>query len=634
MVKNQAGRWGIDLNYKDAFGKQHETPSETIEAIFAAMDVRSNEPGPATEDSVIVARVGEQRKLPANATIVLETGETVSAVSRLPPELPAGYHQLQFDGSDKPIRLIVTPGQCWLPHDLRTWGWAVQLYSARSRDSWGMGDLADLDRLAKWSASELGAGMMLVNPLSAGTPIQPPQASPYFPTSRRFLDPLWIHVRWVPGATDGKARRLDELAQAARELNSDRLIQRDKIFELKMQALDLLWRAFPGDEAFDRFCKESGSDLNTFAIFCALAEKHQSGWHSWPAAYRHPGNAAVAEFAKANRDRVRFYQWLQWLLDVQLERASRRLAVVRDLPIGVDPDGADAWAWQDVLAKGVAVGSPPDEFNTQGQNWGLPPFVPHKLRAAGYEPFIQTIRSAFRHGGGIRIDHVMGLFRLFWIPDGAPSKDGTYVRYNADELLGIVALESQRATAYVVGEDLGTVEDGTRAKLAEHCILSYRLLWFEKDAPEQYPHEALAAVTTHDLPTITGLWTGADLAKQRELNLKPNEKSTEEIRDRLISMANLKPDAAPSDVVAGAYGLLSKAPCRILTACLDDAALVQERPNIPATMSDQNPNWSLALPQPIEDLMNMELPRHIAAALRRSARRRTSHNHPNELSTT
>jgi 4-alpha-glucanotransferase len=615
--ERRTNNWGIDLNYEDAFGKWHETPPETIGAILAARGAKERELAPLPDNSVIVAHVGEQRKLPANATIVLETGETVSAMSRLSADLPAGYHQLQFEGSDRPIRLIVTPSQCWLPKDLRTWGWALQLYSARARDSWGIGDFADLERLAEWSSSSLGAGVLLVNPLSAATPVLPQQASPYFPSSRRFLNPLWIHVHWVPGATAGRIPQLEGLARAGRELNSERFIQRDKIFNLKMQALELLWREFPGDAAFDRFRREGGSDLNTFATFCALAERHRSGWHEWPAAYRHPDDGAVAEFAKQNGDRIRFHQWLQWLLDTQLARSSRHLALMRDLPIGVDPDGADAWAWQDVLAKGIAVGSPPDEFNTQGQNWGLPPFIPHKLRAARYEPFIQTIRSAFRHGGGIRIDHVMGLFRLFWIPQGLPSVEGTYVRYDADDLLGILALESQRAHAYVVGEDLGTVEEGMREELAGRRILSYRLLWFEKDDPERYPKEALAAVTTHDLPTVTGLWTGVDLAKQQELDLNPNAESTERIRDRLISMAALEPDASKTEVVASAYRLLAKAPSRILAACFDDAALAEERPNMPATTSGQNPNWSLALPRPIEELMSAELPARIAAELRR-----------------
>ena len=243
--------------------------------------------------------------------------------------------------------------------------------------------------------------------------------------------------------------------------------------------------------------------------------------------------------------------------------------------------------------------------------------MPHKLRAAAYKPFIETIRAAFRHGGGLRIDHVMGLFRLFWIPSGMSPAQGAYVRFNADEMLSIVALESERASAYVVGEDLGTVEEGARDKLAAYGILSYRLLWFEKEQPSTYPRKALSAVSTHDLPTIAGLWSGSDLAKQRELGLKPNEESTNEIRNRLKEQGKLDDLAATSDVIIGAYQILSQAPSMILTASLDDAVAVEERPNIPATSSDQHPNWSIALPVPLEEVMASESARRIATTLQR-----------------
>jgi 4-alpha-glucanotransferase len=571
---------------------------------------------PAHPDSapVIVARTGVAQKIQGSGTIVLEDGRSVSFNGRL-PNLPSGYHELQLDGTDRKIRVIASPGKCCLPEHLKTWGWAVQLYAARSHRSWGIGDFGDLQRLAKWSADELSAGMMLLNPLSAATPIKPQQPSPYYPTSRRFFNSLAIDVEWAARLAGINASVVSDLVPLGRELNAQRLIDRDKVFNLKMEALGRLWERFGENGEFDEYCSEHGLDLDRFATFCALAEHHQSGWHAWPEDYRHPDAPAVSRFAEEHKRRVQFHKWLQWLLDCQLRSCSGHLSLMQDLPIGVDPDGADAWAWQDVLAKEVGVGAPPDEFNTQGQNWGLPPFVPWKLRAAGYEPFIQTIRAAFRNGGGLRIDHVMGLFRLFWIPNGMRAADGAYVRYNADEMLSIVALESERNQAYVVGEDLGTIEKGAREKLAEYGVLSYRLLWFEKDAPERYPKEALAAVTTHDLPTVAGLWTGADLKRQQELNLNPNEKSTNEIRDRLATSAELKPDASLNEVVEGAYKLLARAPSRIVTASLDDSEMVEDRPNMPATMGDQNPNWSLALPRPIEDLMKAELPRKIASIL-------------------
>lgn len=617
-IENQVrtNGWGIDQRYEDAFQKWHDTPQETIGAIERAMGAEPGQFAPPQDDCVLFARAGEQLELRGCASVKLESGEILDCELRLPSDLPSGYHEIRFEDSEKPSRLIVSPGKCYLPENLQTWGWAVQLYAARSQESWGIGDFGDLDRIAKWSA-ELGACMMLLNPLSAATPIKPQQGSPYYPTTRKFFNPLWIQVEQIPGANTETVPQLQEIANAGRELNQRRLIDRDRIFELKMQALDLIWLRFKEDPGFDAFCKEQAAELDRFALFCALAENFQSGWHNWPQQYQHPGGAAVSEFAQDHANRVQFYKWLQWILDVQLDKSSKHLELMQDLPIGVDPDGADAWAWQDVFAQNVGVGAPPDEFNTQGQSWGLPPFIPSKLRTYAYEPFIQTLRGAFRHGGGLRIDHVMGLFRLFWIPNGMSAAQGAYVRYNADEMLAIVALESERAKAYVVGEDLGTVEQSAREKLAEHKILSYRLLWFEKDPPETYPREALAAVTTHDLPTVAGQWTGADLQKQRELNLKPNEESTAEINERLATMANLTPETPLEDVIIGAYELLARTPSRILTAALDDAAAVEERPNMPATMLDQRPNWSIALPMPLEELMEAPLPRKIAKVLSR-----------------
>lgn len=605
--------WGIDLCYEDANGEWHDTSQETINAILKAMGAEPESLAPPRDNSVLVVRAGDQREI-GPGSITLESGDKVDVAGRLPPDLPLGYHTLNLDGLEQPTRLIVGPAQCWLPEALETWGWAVQLYAARSSKSWGMGDFADLEMLAKWSA-EMGAGMLLVNPLSAAIPVREQQASPYYPSSRRFLNPLWLHIEWIPGIE--QIPKYQELAAAAQALNQTRMIDRDRVYESKMQALASLWLCFEPNEGFTTFCESQGSDLEKYATYCALVEKHGSGWREWPQEFRHPANPAVQQFSAENRHRVGFHKWVQWLIDQQLARCGGNLALMQDLPIGCDPNGADCWAWQDIMATGASVGAPPDEFNTQGQNWGLPPFVPHKLRAAGYEPFIQTVRAAMRNTGGLRIDHVMGLFRLFWIPEGMDGKGGAYVRYDYEDMLTIVALESERARAYVVGEDLGTVEDEARRQLTAHRILSYRLLWFEKTKPVEYPREALAAITTHDLPTVAGLWGGSDFAKQQELGLKPNEKSTYEIQERLEEMGGLSKGDTMAQVIEKAYRLLAQAPSRILTASLDDAALVEERPNLPATTLKTN--WSMALPIPIEELMASDLPRKIATAIQRSA---------------
>lgn len=272
-----------------------------------------------------------------------------------------------------------------------------------------------------------------------------------------------------------------------------------------------------------------------------------------------------------------------------------------DVPIGVNPGGFDVWLWQDALALDASVGAPPDELNTLGQNWSLPPFIPHRLRASGYEPFRQTLRAMLRHARGLRIDHVMGLFRLFWIPRGANPREGGYVRYHADEMLAVLAIESRRAKAIVVGEDLGTVEQGVRSRLRQRGVLSYRLLWFESQLPERYPHQALAAVTTHDLFTVAGLWSGKDLETQEQLGLHPNAAGTESIRHRLRRRAGLSETASPREAILGAHRLLARTPCRLITATLDDALAVEERPNMPNTAT-QRPNWSIALPKPLEEI--------------------------------
>jgi 4-alpha-glucanotransferase len=290
--------------------------------------------------------------------------------------------------------------------------------------------------------------------------------------------------------------------------------------------------------------------------------------------------------------------------------------LMQDLPIGVDPDGADAWAWQDLFAGGFTVGAPPDEYNTQGQDWGLPPLIPWKLRQVAYEPFIQTIRATLRHAGGLRIDHVMGLFRLFWIPKKSDPHQGAYVRYPEDELLAILALESDRAKAYIVGEDLGTIDEKFRQQLMDSCVLSYRLVWFENHSPARFPEQALAAVTTHDLPTIAGLWTGSDLRAQRELGLNPNEDGMYQIRGRLSAMLGVSEEAPVEEVIRRTYELMGQAPSKIVSATLEDALAVEERPNMPGASTDRWPNWSLALPISQEELEQHDLARGIAQALK------------------
>ena len=615
--------WGIVSGYHDVPGAWHETPPETRAALLSAMGV-DGAAGPPPEAPVRVLRRDPDLmphsafRIPhwnGPAELTLEDGTVLRAERALPPDLPYGYHDLRpLDGA-APVRLIVSPGRCHLPEPLRGWGWAVQLYAARSAQSWGIGDLADLRRLARWSRTELGAGGLLVCPLSAAAPVLPQEPSPYYPSSRRYRNPLYLRIEEVPGAAEA-GLDLERLAAAGRALNRDRRIDRDAVFRIKMAALERLWARFRGDPAFDRYREAQGEALVQFATFCVLAERHGPDWRRWPPEHGHPEARAVARVAAEQAGRVAFHAWLQWLLDEQLARAARACTMMHDLPIGFDPGGADAWVWQDVMAGGVSVGAPPDGFNTRGQDWALPPFVPHKLRAAAYEPFVQTIRAALAHAGALRIDHVMGLFRLFWIPRGAEPAQGTYVRYPAEDLLAILALESHRAGAFVAGEDLGTVEAGVRERLAEHRILSTRLLCFEARPPAQLPEMALAAYSTHDLPTIAGLWTGAELRAQEALGAHGNPAGARELQQGLRALTDLPPETPADQVIEAVYRRLAEAPSAILTATLDDAFAAEERPNVPGTITEW-PNWSIALPGFLEALEAAGLPRRIAQALAR-----------------
>ncbi len=601
-------RWGIDDRYVDAGGETRSIRPETIELLRE----RIGTPPSDRPEPPVVARPGDP--VPGGrSSLVLENGETREVQDAFPADLPFGYHAM-IGSAGRSRRLIFGPGRAHLP-DRRMWGWAVQVYSLRSERSWGMGDLDDLHRLTKWSRTELDAGFVLVNPLSAAAPTFPQQPSPYYPASRRFRNPIYLAVEKVPGATG--VPEVEKAAQAGRALNSSPEIDRDEVWRLKLQALEYIWeirRREPGPD-LETWVRAAGRPLQDFATWCVLSEEFGPGWRSWPEALRSPDDPQVAIFAAGHADRIQFYRWLQWLMERQVENAGHGVALIQDLPIGVDPGGFDAWTWQDLLAQDVSVGAPPDEFNTRGQDWGLPPFIPWRLQDVAYEPFIETVRASMSAGGGLRLDHVMGLFRLWWVPNGSSPTDGAYVRYPSDDLLDIVALESWRAGALVVGEDLGTVEPGVREAMAERNILSYRLLWFEENDPTEWPEGAMAAVTTHDLPTVAGLWSGSDLDEQHRLGLTPNEEGTLEIRRRLAAGAGLADGASVEDAVAGAYGLLARAPSRLLTVALDDVVGAVDRPNIPGADGDR-PNWSLPLPVPLQDLEHQPSARAVTDTLR------------------
>ncbi|WP_421119530.1 4-alpha-glucanotransferase [Aquihabitans daechungensis] len=548
------------------------------------------------------------------STLHLEDGTrlpvTAGGIRR---DLPLGYHRIETDaGGTAPEieHLIVAPPRAHLDDDLRIWGLTAQLYAARSRRSWGMGDLSDLARLIDW-ATERGAGMIGLNPLHASANVGPPANSPYSPSSRRWRDPLYLDVSRLDhraGPDAGAA------AAAGAAQNAGERIDRTAVWELKRSVLEAAWADGVADPAFDRYRVERGEALTRWGTYCALAEHHGASWPGWPEEVRHPDQPGVRRFAQDHADRVAFWSWLQFLIEEQFAASGSADVVVTDLAVGFAPDGFDAWEWQDLLADGCRIGAPPDLLGPDGQDWGLPPFVPWRLRDQGYQPFAETLRANLRHARGLRVDHVMGLLRLLWIPPGMGAADGAYVRWHGSELLDIVALESHRAGAFVIGEDLGTVDPGIQDLLRERGLLSTRLLWFEDDAPHDWPHQAMAAITTHDLPTVAGVWTGIDLADQRDAGVTVPDNGDDDFRHRLRVAASCGDDAPVDHVVVESYRKLAESPCMVVTAALDDLLGAEHRPNVPGTI-DEHPNWRIPLPAPIDDLPTAPLADRIVDAI-------------------
>ncbi len=584
--------WGIDDGWMDSSGQWQPAAPATIEAIRDAIG------DPTSHRPVWVVRPGAAEPLLGRGHLQLEDGTEVGAVDRLPSDLPLGLHDLTPEDGGPVTTLMVSPGRCHLPDDLRTWGVTAQVPTARSRSSWGIGDLADVRALATWVA-QLGGGALALSPLHAPSPAPPIPSSPYFPSSRRWRNPLLIRVDEVPGAATPE---IQALAARARRLLGDPVVDRDASWALQRAALEQIWAGGPGtnDERLQRFRAEHGDALEGWARFCALADAHGPVWQEWPRELRHPTAAAVTRATDASPDVVGFHAWLQLLVEDQLAAAAVGPRLVQDLAIGVDPGGADAWLFQDLLAGGFTIGAPPDSFEPDGQRWGLPPWAPARLRDRGYRPLAGLLRAALVAGGGLRIDHVMGLKRLFWVPDGGEPADGTYVRFHGRELLELVALESARAGAIVVGEDLGTVEPGFRDELAAASILSTRVVWFEADPPERWPRDALAMVTTHDLPTLAGMVAGSDAPAEMRANL-----------EHLVGDLDARPAA---DVALEVHRHLGRSPCRLVMATLEDLLGVEERPNRPGTTTER-PNWSLALPVAVDDLPADDRAARVLAAL-------------------
>ncbi len=549
-------------------------------------------------------------------------------------DLPLGWHRLRATaGSDSAESvLVVAPDRIELPDGLdRTWGWMVQLYSLRSADSWAMGDYGDLRTIVERAASD-GAGVVLLNPLHAETPVLPVAASPYSPSSRRFRSAVSLRMSAVPEyatAPEGVRAAVDALRP---ETEVDR-IPRDPVWRAKLAALELLWPSHRA-EPLRSWRAAQGRPLEEFALFCALAQEHGVPWQSWPEDVRRPDGPGIAQARERFAERTAFWCWVQLLVDEQLAGLGQDMivGVVHDLAVGVDAGGADAWALQDALALGTTIGAPPDSFNQQGQDWGLPPWRPDRLAELGYLPFRDVVRGVLRHAGGLRIDHVMGLFRLWWVPSGASAAEGTYVSYDADALLAVLALEAERAGAIVIGEDLGTVEDRVRSALTATGVLGSSVLWFETEGeqflpPEQWRELSLATVTTHDLPTAAGFLAEEHVRVRHELGqlgLSLEQEQERVRKDRHALLRRLDDggllERHDGDVVLAMHAMLTESPSRLVLAALGDAVGDLRQPNLPGTV-DEYPNWRLPVadgsgrPLDLEELLDRPEVRRLSALL-------------------
>lgn len=613
-------------------------------------------------------------KIKGTACVVLEETErhgtryTRIQVTR-PGRLRFGYYELELT-----IRIgarvlearsfvIAAPQQCYLPSGAsREWGIGVQLYGIRSGDNWGIGDFRDLERIMKkagktWKASTIG-----LQPLHSLTP---GLRSPYSPSSRLCWNPLYLNLEQVAefrlSSKVQRVFRTKKFQAKLDQLRSCSLVDYDAVEALKIAVLEDLFRAFKRHHlqpltargrAFLRFIQQSPVYLTRFCTFQALHEYfHDMTWRQWPSAYHSPLSPEVEAFKQSHVARIQYFYYVQWQCEQQLSRldhvartASLHLGLYHDLPVGIHPDGADAWGFQEQLAKDVTIGAPPDSFNLQGQNWGLLAPNPRTLRQYGYDFFRQTVSQNMKHGGVLRIDHALGLFRMYWVPFGHSGRDGLYVKTYVDELLAVLAIESVRHKVMVVGEDLGTVTPAIHRKLEGAGLLSYRLLLFEREEggmfhpPSHYPSQALVSATTHDLPTLKGYWVGRDVEMKEQSNLYPLPEDRdddtrargedlrqlwESLRSVVLTLPEVRPDALSADVISKIYQFLAQTPSRLLMVQLEDLLGELDTPNLPGAAESTYPSWRMRLCRELTSWLKDPAHREFSQLVSRERRRRS-----------
>jgi 4-alpha-glucanotransferase len=694
-----AKRVGIQCTYINAWGERQALSAENVQALLQALQVEAgdgNRTGQTLTSQqpmgllppVVVVEQPSSHEISLRVTgnsdearwrLIQENGEVREG--KFPPHrtgarrsqrgagmlsvstgpLPLGVHRLEVEGSGTrgSSSIIVVPPHAFTPprwsEGEREWAITVQLYSLRSDRNWGIGDFSDLADLACLGAQH-GAHAVGVNPLHALFPADPTHISPYAPSSRLFLNPIYLDVTAVPEFVESDAAQhmvaTKEFQRRLQRVRASEFVDYPHVWNLKLSVLRLLHGEFHSRylhtatteraSAYRRFVAEQGEALTHFATFEALQAHfgHQSlAWRKWPEPYRTPTSPETRAFREEHRMEVEFSQYLQWEADRQLalvartaQEAGMRIGLYRDLAVGLDPNGAEAWSAQDLLAPAASIGAPPDVYNPKGQDWGLAPFNPLALERHAYRPFLATIRANMRHAGALRVDHVIGLKRLWWIVGEGGPQAGGYVSYPLYDLLSLLALESERHGCLVVGEDLGTVPEGFREELHRRRILSYRLLLFERKGsdgefvePEQYPALAATAVSTHDLATFRGMWEGRDLEWRRDLGLYPSQDHADQDTEARVKMRTHLQTALRQDLQAigsggdpdvrtfslAAHRFLARTPSRLLLVQLEDVLDQRDQMNLPGTI-DEHPNWRRRLTVSLQQIFDEPFARRLA----------------------
>ncbi|MDR3415319.1 MAG: 4-alpha-glucanotransferase [Nevskia sp.] len=665
---------GLSMQWTDYQGKPHTVSPEVARRILEALELPCGSPRQVAEShalleqersgqgglpALLVGSAGVPLGLPATAggeqryRLVLESGATVEGALQggpngqvsLPPVAEYGYHRLQL--GDRETGVAIAPPRGYSLDDVagkrKLWGLTAQLYSLRRKGDGGIGDFTALGRLAR-DAGARGADAVAISPIHALFGADLDRYSPYAPSSRLHYNPLYADPAGIFGeAAVASAAAAEGVADARLRLEGATLIEWPEAARAKLALMRRLYRGFVQDGAgefagrrseFERFCSAGGEALRDHAVFetlhahCVQSEPRRWHWRDWPPEFRDPRGAAVAAFASEHADEVRFHMFLQWqaacgLRDAQAaaRQGGMAIGIVGDLAVGADGGGSHGWSRQHDLLGGISVGAPPDLINSVGQNWGLTAFSPQGMTHHGYAPFIEMIRASLRHCGGLRIDHVLGMQRMWLVPEGVKATEGAYLRYPMEDLLRLIALESRRHRAVIIGEDLGTVPEGFRPRLSAAGILGLRVLWFEREwglysAPGRWQRDAVAMTTTHDLPTVAGWWRGRDIDWRTRLGLLGpgrTEKSEREERgrDRValwnaflydgVAQGAVPPPEQGEAVADAAVAYVARTASQLALVPVEDLLGLVEQPNLPGTI-DEHPNWRRRLPCEVEEV--------------------------------